>query len=69
MLALTPKPKKTTYVTLAVTPEMKLVLKQAAKRHGLTMSEFLRQLAENFLSSDFNFVENIQQSKDKVTTP
>lgn len=63
-MELTPKPKRTKYVTVALTPDEKVKLKSAAKRHHLTMSEFLRQLAENFLSTDFNSVEIIQQKEN-----
>lgn len=63
-MELTPKPKRTKYVTVALTPDEKVTLKAAAKRHKLTMSEFLRQLAENFLSSDFNSVEDFQSKEN-----
>lgn len=65
-MELKPKPKRTKYVTLALTPDEKVQLKAAAKRHNLTMSEFLRQLAENFLSTDLNPVEEIQQMEKEV---
>lgn len=64
-MELKPNPKKETYVTIAVTRAMKLELKAAAKKHNLTVSEFLRQLAKNFLESDFNSVEILQSRKSR----
>lgn len=62
-MQLQPKNKKTLYLTVALTPEMKKQIKAAAKKHHLTMSEFMRQLAENFLLNDFNSIEIIQQNR------
>jgi hypothetical protein len=52
MVKLKPKDKLVTYVTLAVTPEMKAAFKKVAAKHDLSMSEFLRQLALDFLEID-----------------
>ncbi len=44
--------KRSKWISVAVTPTLAESFERAAERHGVTKSDLLRQLIENFLETD-----------------
>jgi hypothetical protein len=60
MVDFKPEPRKTVFLAVAVTPEMKAALKDKAGELHMSLSELMRTLGQKILNGEFDGVEQVQ---------
>lgn len=66
MVHLTPEPRKDVFLSVAVTPEMRVAMKDKAKDLNMSVSELLRILGQKFLAGDFDHIEEMKPRRSSA---